>query len=167
MGVSFRAISNAEFVSPDFDDEDGDKLLMVYPVPGGDELLDGKQPGVYRANEEVFMELLPCLEEWYNVISFAIYDCDAFHLGVCCDSPFCEILPIPHEGAIGPTTAVKLAKDFAEHRATMLEYLKKHYPKDEGGPFEGEDGNAWWLQIYDALHKACKIASDDGFLIFT
>ena len=69
-------------------------------------------------------------------------------------SPFVELIDHSDcEGTIGPVTAAKLAKDFAEF-------------EERARNFDGGEHHEWFVAQYLLWKEAFEFAADDGMLIF-
>lgn len=173
MGLDITACSHLEFIegTTDIDSLTDEQLEddaeLVYD--SGFNRLDGHPQGLYRragASESTS----------FRAGSYGTYngwrsDLSRMALGVRPEEvwadpeaftgkPFVELISFSDcEGAIGPETSAKLAKDFADHEERAKEWAEERYA-------DWHDEFDWWFSKYKHFKRAFELAAQDGFVIF-
>jgi hypothetical protein len=146
MGLDIVAMNKAKLTA------DGD-AVAVYNANGFD-CLDGKPEGRYTGETEIHFRAgsYGGYNDWRKWLSYTF-------LGVTPEKvwenpekfagkPFVELINFgDNEGTFGPVTSAKLAKDFQDNLASVIE------------------SDSWEREKYVDWQRAFELAADDGFVI--
>jgi hypothetical protein len=164
MGLDITAYSKCEFHGKRGpEDYWANNMVRVYQQHGHHaERLDGKEVGFYKrlpgSEEHAFRAgSYSGYNEWRATLCRFVHEVSPERVWEDYETykgkPFIELIHFSDcEGAIGPVTSAKLAKDFAEWE----ERLKKKAHRDD----------AWWFERYGNWKKAFELAADGGFVTF-
>jgi hypothetical protein len=153
MGLDITAFSYAERTK---EDESNDKIYHAMSANDIDRL-DGWREGFYEGR--VYFNFragsYSGYNEWRSWLSWSILDVSPDKIWnepeMYAGCPFVELINFgDNEGAIGPLTAAKLAKDFERYQKQV----------DQG------DYPSWCKAKYAEWRKAFKLAAKEGLVIF-
>ncbi|MFC1612325.1 hypothetical protein ACFL29_00545 [Patescibacteria group bacterium] len=176
MGFSAYAVSKVKLLHKK-DECDGNSCVDVNSHKicslreGFIERLDGYEEGCYAPEEgsEGFYISLVCYSSHFdfcNVLSHIFYEVGAFEVANSPEGfegePFFELIfKADHDGAIGPKTSAKLARDFKDNREIFVKKLREAINRVG---YYGSLEEA--LRDCDDWHKGFVLASANGFVIF-
>ena len=169
MGLDISAYSR---LIPATESEDGIRVFAADPafMPR----LDGRAEGCYARTPET-EELrfragsYSGYSDWRRELSRLIQGREPEAVWGDPQGPFAELIYFSDcEGAIGPITSAKLARDFHAHYAAVKAanpvLVARTIFRPECAP--SEERAAWFVPAYEAWMRAFDLAAQDGFVIF-
>lgn len=169
MGLAITAHSNAEFLgitSEEFEEREGELydegVFRLYCSPGFVERIDGFDQGYYKGESKVggsvgsysgYGRWRKWLSETFLYVPpETIWERPDAYEG----KPFVELINFSDcEGAIGPKTSAKLAKDFQEHDEKAQAMVN-----EESHPVFNE------YRTYKLFREAFEAVAENGFVDF-
>ncbi|HMA34949.1 MAG TPA: hypothetical protein VKY74_10770 [Chloroflexia bacterium] len=189
MSLAIEAGSKAVFVTADENAEPGAGEAFVYDA-GFPERLDGLPQGIYRFTGATFSFDVGGAQDYFIFLEQLSIVALGTPLQVMRNDPtsyansaFFELLNFSdNEGAIGPSTSGKLARDFLSYKArfedaapstrslpsqprtlNFSQQLMKLLGAKQHAP--SQDPNRL-IELYEDFHQAFELASDEGFVVF-
>lgn len=190
MSLTIEAGSKAILVTPDRDQEIASREIVVYQV-GYPERLDGLPEGIYRCDGEVFSFDVGGATDYYAFLELLSRTILGLDLATIRNNPqahvgraFMELLDFSdNEGAMGPKSSAKLARDFALHNKRLKHHvtnvgeqvgsasggvfqLLKHFVRGRVGERQRYLDPTRFTGMYDDFQRAFELAADRGFVVF-